>query len=415
MTLFREEAIEAKRRRLWGDVRIAHPPSLTLWTVVLTAICAAVLLALIFGRYTRKETVVGFLEARDGLVEVRPIQGGRVARLLVREGQIVAEGDPLIEFTSDLSAISNRPALDLQLAGIEEQMKALEERRTAVEQVFASDAGRLREQISSQQRLRDILVSQRQGRGDALSLAQSDVERILRLQSQGYASNIEADRRRRAVLAEQEAVRSLEADIASADARIDDLRAQIDGAPARKVEMLASLTAESARLGQQRAELQVTRGYVMRAPINGVVLRILARNGQTPANNGPLLSIAPEDSLLQARLLVPTRAIGFLKAGQPANLQVEAFPFQRFGMLRGYIVDIRPLIVKPGELNFPVEHTEPVYEVEVAIPRQVIVAYGEQRPLRPGMALRADLPIDRRQLWQQLFDPLLAADRRNRS
>ena len=36
MSLFRNEAIEAKRLRLWGEVRLAQPPSLTIWTVVLT-------------------------------------------------------------------------------------------------------------------------------------------------------------------------------------------------------------------------------------------------------------------------------------------------------------------------------------------------------------------------------------------
>jgi membrane fusion protein len=43
-----------------------------------------------------------------------------------------------------------------------------------------------------------------------------------------------------------------------------------------------------------------------------------------------------------------------------------------------------------------------------------VVAYGERRDLRAGMVLRADLPIDRRRLWQQLFDPLLAVEKRNR-
>lgn len=117
--------------------------------------------------------------------------------------------------------------------------------------------------------------------------------------------------------------------------------------------------------------------------------------------------------MLYARLLVPTRAIGFLEVGQPANLQIEAFPFQRFGMIRGLVITIHPMVVRPGDVAYPVEQKESAYEVEVFIPREHVLVYGEKRSLRPGMVLQADLAIDRRRLWQQLFDPLLAARARN--
>lgn len=137
-------------------------------------------------------------------------------------------------------------------------------------------------------------------------------------------------------------------------------------------------------------------------------MRVLAREGSTPIGNTSLMTIAPNGALLEARLLVPTRAIGFLEVGQEANLQIEAFPFQRFGVVKGYIRQIQPMVIRPGDIAFPIQQTEPVYEVRVFITREFINAYGTARPLRPGMVLRADLPIDRRRLWQQLFDPLLA-------
>jgi membrane fusion protein len=88
---------------------------------------------------------------------------------------------------------------------------------------------------------------------------------------------------------------------------------------------------------------------------------------------------------------------------------VEAFPYQRFGVIRGYISKIHPTVISAGDTGFPVPTTEPVYEVEVFITREHINAYGERHALRPGMIVQADIAIDRRRLWQQLFDPLLAA------
>ena len=246
-----------------------------------------------------------------------------------------------------------------------------------------------------------------------MALAEADLERLTRLQDQGFAPGAEVDRRRRTVLAETNALRDLDGEIAAARARLSDLRSQIAAIPARQAEIEAALSSESARIGQQRAELAVARGYVLRAPIAGTVSRVLAREGLTPANNGRLLTIAPQGSMLYARLLVPTRAIGFIKVGQPANLQIEAFPYQRFGMIRGRVTRINPLVVRPGDIIYPIEQTESVYEVEVFLPREHVMGYGERHALRPGMVLKADLAIDRRRLWQQLFDPLLAAQARN--
>ena len=413
MTLFRTEALEAKRRKLWGDVRLAQPPRLAIWTVVLSAICLAIIIALVFGRYTRKETVPGFLYAESGVVDVRPVQGGRVSRVFVREGQTVAAGDPLIEFTSDLGDLKAGPVLDIQIAEADRQLLAFRQRGDAVAQGYAAERSRLEEQVQAQQDLQTILAAQRTGQSNAVVLAEADLERLSRLQDQGFAPGVEVDRRRRAVLAETNALSELDGQLAAAKARVADLRSQIAALPSRQAEIEAALSSERARIGQQRAELAVARGYVLRAPIAGTVSRVLAREGFTPANNGRLLTLAPEGSMLYARLLVPTRAIGFLEVGQPANLQIEAFPFQRFGMIRGLVITIHPMVVRPGDVAYPVEQKESAYEVEVFIPREHVLVYGEKRSLRPGMVLQADLAIDRRRLWQQLFDPLLAARARN--
>lgn len=69
-------------------------------------------------------------------------------------------------------------------------------------------------------------------------------------------------------------------------------------------------------------------------------------------------------------------------------------------------------VIRPGEASFPIGHNEPIYLVRVELSRDYVDAYGERRQLLPGMELVADIPIDRRRLWQQLFDPLLAAGRR---
>lgn len=413
MKLFREEAIEAKRRRLWGEVRLAQPPSSIIWTIILTAICVAVFAALILGRYTRKETVQGFLAPEAGIVQVRAVQSGRIKNILVREGEAVAEGAPLIEFTSDIASLGQGPMLDVQLAETDRQSSSLKDRQTAIQQGYAGEGRRLGEQIDAQQRLRTILLNQRRVQAEALALSEADAQRLTRLQAQGFAPNVEVDRRRRSVLAERTSLADLDSRISQTEAGTAELRSQRAAITAREAEAMASIASEGAGLVQRRAELEVARGHVLRAPVSGRISGLQARPGMTPAADALLLSIAPAGSDLQAHLLVPTRAAGFLKIGQEARLQVEAFPFQRFGFVEGRIQDVTTSVLRPGEAPFPIEQTEPVYLVRVSLARDYVNAYGERRQLQPGMALRADIPIDRRRLWQQLFDPIIAAGRRS--
>lgn len=412
MKLYREESIEAKRRRLWGEVRLAQPPSLLAWTAVLTVLCLVLFSALIFGSYTRKETVSGFLVPAAGVVNVRNVVGGRIVSVDVREGQVVQKGAQLLAFTSDLAGVSRNPVLDIQILESERQGEFLREREESVRREFVGERQRLVGQIASQEDLRSILGRQREVQVEALELAERDIDRIARLQGQGFAPNTEVDRRRRAALTERSALAELDSRISQSQATALDLRAQLAALPAREAQSLASVRGEQASLAQQRAELEVARGHVLRAPVGGTISYIQAREGLSPDPQTLLLSIAPTGSELEAHLLVPTRAAGFIKIGQPARIQVEAFPFARFGFLGGTIVDVTSTTLRAGDAQFPVEISEPVYLVRVKLEREYVTAYGERRALRAGMTLRADIPIDRRQLWQQLFDPLLAAGRR---
>ncbi len=412
MGLFRPEAVEAKRRRLWGEVRLAQPPSLVIWTAVLTALCVFVFAALIFGHFTRKETVQGFLLPEAGIVQVTAVQAGRVSRVLVREGQSVEEGASIIEFTSDVSSLGQGPVLDVQLAETERQRAALDDRQDALSRGYESDQERLRDQIAAQNRLQQILLQQRAVQADALALSEADTERLARLQAQGYAPAVEVDRRRRTVLAERTALADLDARISQSEATSAELRSQLAALPARLAEATARVASDAASVAQRRAELQVARRHQLLAPIAGTISSLQARPGMTPAADLPLLSISPDGSPLEARLLVPTRASGFLKVGQTTRLQIEAFPFQRFGFVEGRILDVTRTVIRPGEALFPIQQTEAVYEVRVSLSRDYVDAYGERLRLQPGMALRADIPIDRRTLWQFLFDPILASGKR---
>ena len=95
------------------------------------------------------------------------------------------------------------------------------------------------------------------------------------------------------------------------------------------------------------------------------------------------LEIVPNESVLQAELFVPTRAIGFVRPGQKVRILYEAFPYQHFGTYGGQIIEISHTILTSSDASGPIALKEPAYRVTVALERPDIDAYGK-RDTAPG-------------------------------
>jgi membrane fusion protein len=147
---------------------------------------------------------------------------------------------------------------------------------------------------------------------------------------------------------------------------------------------------------------------VLRAPRAGIVSTLLMKTGQHVASGQPLLSILPAGSKLEAQLLVPSSAIGFVAQGDRVVLRYQAYPYQKFGQQYGKVVQVSRSALSPAETASLLGQniSTPLYRVLVALDRQTVDAYGKAEALKPGMALNADILLDRRSLWQWVFEPL---------
>src|SRR3954470_16864741 len=99
--LFRQEAIDAQREKFLGEATIARP--VPTWVLTLLAAGVAVLLIVVavWGQYTRRERVEGYLALDTGAARVLTPDAGRVTELLVREGDEVKAGDALARISLD--------------------------------------------------------------------------------------------------------------------------------------------------------------------------------------------------------------------------------------------------------------------------------------------------------------------------
>src|SRR5688500_14159407 len=101
--LFRQEAIDAQREKFLGEATIARPVPFWVFTLLAAGTALLIIAVAVWGQYTRRERVEGYLALDTGAARVMTPDAGRVTDLLVREGDEVKAGDPLAKVSFDRS------------------------------------------------------------------------------------------------------------------------------------------------------------------------------------------------------------------------------------------------------------------------------------------------------------------------
>lgn len=127
-----------------------------------------------------------------------------------------------------------------------------------------------------------------------------------------------------------------QAQVEIAQVTLDEARRAHDRAKAAREAAIISQEVYDqalARLESAEAQLhgaEVLRGYTkVVAPFDGVIVERFVKLGQTVTPNQPLFRVADFDPLL-VKIQVPEKELSRLEPGQPAYLNVEAWPDERF-------------------------------------------------------------------------------------
>lgn len=407
-SLFRPEVLEARRQNLQGGVLIAPTPSLRLLVVLAVAIAGALLAYAWWGEYTRKEHVSGYLAPTLGLIRIHTPQPGRVVERRVGEGQQVRRGDVLLVISSERATESTAAIQAAMLRELATRRDSLRRERAKQAEIDQLGAGGVRDRIRS---LGVELVqarSQRDLQRSRVASSERTVQRNLELVAANFLSRAAMQQSEEAVLDQRGQLAAIERSISELQRELAAAEVELAAADLRRANNGAALERQISEIEQQLTELDARREVVLTAPADGTVTTALASVGQTVTPEQPLLSILPAGAALEARLLVPTRAAGFIRPGQAVALRYQAFPYQRFGHYVGRVVEVGRSVIQPDEVRLPVAVREPVYLVTVSLPAQQVRAYGQDLALQAGMTVDADVRIDRRRLIEWIVDPLLS-------
>jgi membrane fusion protein, adhesin transport system len=365
---------------------------------------------------------------------VQNLEGGIVAAMLVREGEIVERGQVLLRIdnvraASDyresrkryLALLGSLARLRAEVTGSEQLAFADEVLSEAAEVVsnesalFQARKVALRNEVSvleSQVEQRDQELAELRHRlaqlERSLALAREELAMTEPLAARGVVSKVEALRLRRQVNdleGELDAVRLSIPRIESARReglqRIEERTSTFHATSQRE---LTAVQAEVEALREAIAaeEDRVQRTEV-RSPVRGTVKQVMVHTvGGVVQPGADLVEIVPLEDTLLIEAQVRPADIAFLRPGQPAVVKITAYDFAIYGGLAATVEDISADTIVD-------ERGERFYRIRVRTEEAVLERAGEPLPIIPGMTAQVDILTGEKTVLDYLLKPILRA------
>ncbi|MCY7388493.1 MAG: HlyD family secretion protein [Burkholderiales bacterium] len=403
--LFRSEVFEAKRDTWLGQIVLIRPISFAFLTIATVALALIVLAFLFWGEYTRKAKVSGYIVPSQGLIKIVPQQTGVIAELRAKEGQFVQRGEilALLNLERATAAGGVQAEFNKQLTV---RRDSLISDRQKIDTLYAQQTRALGERIASQ---RTELVQVESGyrlQQERIRITDQMLDKQRRLHAEKFISDLALQQKEQDRLSELAALENLNRSRTGILRDIGALVSDLKTLPVKRENELSALDRNLATLEQDRVENESRREIQLIAPQSGIVTAIAADPGKLAVAGQPLLNILPQGAGLQADVYVPSRAAGFIRAGSKALLQYQAYPYQKFGSHEGKITKISRTAVAANELPFPAQQGELFYVATVELAKQTVTAYGKEERLQSGMLVDCSILLDRRTLFEWVFEPL---------
>ena len=413
--LFRREVLAEQQTQWLGTVLLETKSVYSRIAVISIATIVAFIALLFLGSFSRKTTVSGWLVPQQGLARILSPQPGIIAAINVIEGTKVTKGEPLLSITAEVQS-------EGLVATRQEAVRRLALRRDSMVDSKSSQESVFEEQVRELNQRAEKLATELKFLGNEISLQRSRVQlsqqmlaRENEMRARGLIPLPRVQRTKQEELDQTAKLQSLERSRSALQRELAGVQSQRKEMPLRRRTQLGEIDRNVSGLEQELAEAEIRRKIVLVAPQDGIVTALQAELGGTISTALSLLTIVPAGAVLQAHLYAPSRGIGFVKAGQRVQLRFQSFPYQKFGFHEGVVSAVARAAAAPSELPQSLSGTggagalnEPVYRITIDIPKQHVMAYGQNMQLQSGMRVDADIFIENRRLIEWMFDPLLS-------
>ena len=364
---------------------------------------------------------------------IQNLEGGILAEILVREGDIVEKGDILVRIDNTAAQATFRDAqgrfYTLQ-ATIERLEAEREDRKLAFSEEIQAEAptavadqtslykARQRQlkaqtsvlQSQAKQRKQEIaeMRSRRKQLDRSLQLARDEYSITQPLVQSGVVARIDLIRIQRQVA-------DLEGEIITIRLTIPRLQTAAKEAKERVQEVVYSAKTDiSNELNRIRAELnsvtetllagedRVTRTEV-RSRVRGTVKEIKQNTvGGVIRPGEDIIEIVPLDDTLLIEAQIRPADIAFLRPGQESMIKIAAYDFSIYGGLKARVEHISADTIKD-------EQGENFYRVYLRTEQNSLVHQGNELPIIPGMTATIEILTGKKSVLDYILKPILKA------
>ncbi len=389
-----------------------------------------------FGKLDIIAGAEGRLVPRNYSRVLQPAEAGIVREVLVRDGEEVKAGQVLMRMDATTASA------DMGTLKADAALKALSLRRIDAELrgqpllIHSRDPPEVANQVLAQYRAR------RQSYIDALAQEQATLERsqhdlasarqqLTKLQvtvplyqqsansyeklvREGFVSALGANDKIREKIEKEQELKSQESNTSALTAAVDQSRkklAQIrSGYESQLHNERMELQSQQQRTeGELQKQVYKSGLLELKATENGTVKDMATYSpGAVVQPGAALLNLIPKDEPLLAEVAIRNEDVGFVAQGQRVKVKLQAYPFQKYGMLEGTV----QVVSADSSANDPQKATAmgqspQSYKALVKLVSQELRAStGELMKLAPGMVVQAEIHQGQRTVLEYLLSPV---------
>jgi membrane fusion protein, hemolysin D len=385
---------------------------------------------------------------------IQPFETGVVRSIRVQDGQAVKTGDVLIELDPTVNAAErdhlhndllaeqlNIARLHSALAGADDPTAAFHPPAGAGAALISAQRQLLLNQVT-EHRARMASLARQQAQKEAeqstivatihkleatIPVIQQRVDIRKTLMDKELGSKLTYFEILQLLVEQQEDLGVRKSHLREAEAAAAAIRETRDQAEAEYRRMLSDELAKAEQKANGLAQdlikaEQKTKLQLLTSPVDGVVqqLTIHTVGGVvTPAQ--ALLAVVPSDSRLEIEAMISNRDIGFVHAGQEAEIKIDTFSFTRYGLLHGTVLTIsQDAVIRDRRqdraddraLGTQNDTSEPKgqelnYSARISLDRTRMQIDDRVVDLSPGMAATVEIKTGSRTILSYLLSPLL--------
>lgn len=143
--------------------------------------------------------------------------------------------------------------------------------------------------------------------------------------------------------------------------------------------------------------------YLLYAPIAGELEYLgFWRNNSFVQAGQELFTIIPEKNSIIGEVVISSFGAGKVEAGQTANVKINNYPYDEYGLLKGVVKSVSRMTNKMKTQNGDVD----AYLVLVSFPDGMVTNFGMTLPLDFESSGTAEIITKRKRLIERLFDNL---------